>query len=85
VSHGRIYKSRFGQSSGVLKKELQSCLRTQRQFRQSRTNKAKALCSIIDAVSIADRPSEFEDCVPDHWEGDLSSGSASTHIGTLVV
>jgi IS30 family transposase len=46
----------------MLKKELQAHLRTQRLFRQSRTNdtKGKARGGIIDAVSIADRPPEVE-------------------------
>lgn len=87
VSHETIYKSLFVQSRGVLKEELQAHLRTQRVFRQSRTNNTKgnARGGIIDAISIADRPPEIEDrAVPGHWEGDLISGSANTHIATLV-
>jgi IS30 family transposase len=77
VSHEAIYKSLFAQSRGLLKKELQAHLRTQRLFRQSRTNNTKcnARVGIIDAVSIADRPPEVEDrAVPGHREGDLISG-----------
>jgi len=87
VSHETIYKSLFVQSRGVLKKELQAHLRTQRVFRQSRTNNTRgnARGQIIDAVSISDRPPEIEDrAVPGHWEGDLISGSGNTHIATLV-
>ena len=87
VSHETIYKSLFIQSRGVLKKELQAHLRTQRVFRQSRKNNTRgnARGGIIDAVSIADRPPEVEDrAVPGHWEGDLISGSGNTHIATLV-
>ncbi|MFK8020751.1 MAG: IS30 family transposase [Pseudomonadales bacterium] len=87
VSHETIYKSLFIQSRGVLKKELQVHLRTQRVFRQSRTNNTRgnARGGIIDAISIADRPPEIEDrAVPGHWEGDLISGSGNTHIATLV-
>ena len=87
VSHETIYKSLFVQTRGVLKKELQAHLRTQRVFRQSRANNTRgnARGGIIDAISIADRPSEIEDrAVPGHWEGDLISGSGNTHIATLV-
>ncbi|HIG44321.1 MAG: IS30 family transposase [bacterium] len=87
VSHETIYKSLFVQSRGVLKRELQAHLRTQRVFRQSRTNNTRgnARGGIIDAISIADRPPEIEDrAVPGHWEGDLISGSGNTHIATLV-
>jgi IS30 family transposase len=87
VSYETIYKSLFVQSRGVLKKELQAHLRTQRVFRQSRTNNTRgnARGGIIDAISIADRPPEIEDrAVPGHWEGDLISGSGNTHIATLV-
>jgi IS30 family transposase len=87
VSYETIYKSLYVQSRGVLKKELQAHLRTQRVFRQSRTNNTRgnARGGIIDAISTADRPPEVEDrAVPGHWEGDLISGSDNTHIATLV-
>jgi IS30 family transposase len=87
VSHETIYKSLFVQARGVLKKELQAHLRTQRVFRQSRTNNTRGNSrgQIIDAISIADRPPEIEDrAVPGHWEGDLIAGSGNTHIATLV-
>jgi IS30 family transposase len=87
VSHETIYRSIFIQSRGVLKKELQKHLRTQRVFRQSRHNNIGKLRrgQIIDGVSIANRPAEIEDrAVPGHWEGDLIAGSANTHIATLV-
>ena len=87
VSHETIYKSLFIQSRGVLKKELQQHLRTQRVFRQSKQNNTRGSLRghIVDGVSIADRPAEIEDrAVPGHWEGDLIAGSANTHIATLV-
>ncbi|MBW9267913.1 MAG: IS30 family transposase [Candidatus Thiodiazotropha sp. (ex. Lucinisca nassula)] len=87
VSHETIYRSIYIQARGVLKKELQKHLRTQRIFRQSRYNNLRGIPrgKIIDAVSISERPSEIEDrAIPGHWEGDLIAGSSNTHIATLV-
>lgn len=87
ISHEAIYRSLFIQARGVLKKELQQHLRTQRKYRQSRHQNLKGLPrgQIIDAVSISERPPEVEDrAVPGHWEGDLISGSNNSHIATLV-
>jgi IS30 family transposase len=87
VSHETIYKSVFVQARGVLKKELQKHLRTQRAFRQSRhsSNRGQRRGQIVDGISIADRPPEIEDrAVPGHWEGDLIAGFASSYIATLV-
>ena len=87
VSHETIYKSLFIQSRGVLKKELQKHLRTQRVFRQSRQFNTRGLSrgQIIDGLSIANRPVQIDDrSIPGHWEGDLIARSANTHIATLV-
>ena len=87
VSHETIYKSLFIQARGVLKKELQLYLRTQRAIRRSRQHsiKHKGLGKMTNAVSIRERPASVEDrAVPGHWEGDLISGSNNTHIATLV-
>ncbi|MEP7152264.1 MAG: hypothetical protein ABI856_11185 [Nitrospira sp.] len=43
VSHEIIYRSLFVQTRGVLKKELQKHLRTQRVFRQSRHSNIRGL------------------------------------------
>jgi IS30 family transposase len=87
VSHETIYRSLFVQTRGVLKKELQKHLRTQRVFRQSRHSNIRGLRrgQIIDGVSIAHRAPAVEDrAVPGHWEGDLIAGRGNTHIATLV-
>jgi IS30 family transposase len=87
VSHETIYKSIFVQTRGVLKKELQKHLRTQRAFRQSRHSSLRRTGrgQIVNGIPIADRPPEVEDrAVPGHWEGDLIAGFASSYIATLV-
>ena len=87
VSHETIYRSLFVQARGVLKKDLQAHLRSGRAIRRSRHASAKAdqRGSIVDAISIRERPASVEDrAVPGHWEGDLLCGSANSHIVTLV-
>jgi len=87
VSHETIYRSLFIQARGVLKKELQQCLRSQRAIRRSRhhTQKTADHGRITDTVSISQRPASVEDrAVPGHWEGDLLAGSRNSYIATLV-
>ena len=87
VSHETIYRSLFIQARGVLKKELQQCLRSQRAIRRSRhaSLKRDGLGQITDTVSIRQRPASVEDrAVPGHWEGDLLAGSRNSYIATLV-
>jgi len=86
ISHETIYKSLFVQARGVLKKQLMVHLRRRRQLRQARRGTTKqGLGSIVDAISIRERPAEAEDrAVPGHWEGDLLSGARNSHIATLV-
>lgn len=87
VSHETIYRSLFIQARGVLKKELQLYLRTQRAIRRAKqhSKKNEGLGKITNAVSISERPASVEDrAVPGHWEGDLISGSNNSHIATLV-
>jgi len=87
VSHETIYKSLFIQTRGVLKKELLAYLRTRRVMRRSRYSslKRQGLGTIVDAVSISERPASVEDrAVPGHWEGDLIAGSSNSYIATLV-
>ena len=86
ISHETIYKSLFVQARGVLKKQLMVHLRRRRQLRQAKGGTRKqGLGSIVDAISIRERPAEAEDrAVPGHWEGDLLSGARNSHIATLV-
>ncbi len=87
VSHETIYRSLFIQARGVLKKELQQYLRSQRSIRRSRyaSLKEKGLGGLPNAVSISARPASIEDrAVPGHWEGDLIEGSQGSCIATLV-
>ena len=87
VSHETIYRSLFVQARGVLKKELQQYLRSQRAIRRSKhaSLKRDGLGQITNAVSISERPSSVEDrAVPGHWEGDLIAGSNNSYIATLV-
>ena len=87
VSHETIYRSLYVQTRGVLKKELQECLRSPRAIRRSRhaTQKGLKLRKIKNAIPISERPLEVEDrAVPGHWEGDLIIGSNNSYIATLV-
>ncbi len=62
VSHETIYKSLFIQARGVLKKELQLYLRTQRVIRRSKKHSIKkiGLGKITNAISISERPASVE-------------------------
>jgi len=87
VSHETIYRSLYVQTRGVLKKELQECLRSPRAIRRSRhaTQKGLKLRKIKGAIPISERPPEVEDrAEPGHWEGDLIVGSNNSYIATLV-
>lgn len=87
VSHETIYKSLFIQSRGVLAKELQKHLRSQRPIRRSVHNTVTGQwrSQIADAVSIHQRPADVADrVVAGHWEGDLLCGRHWTQVATLV-
>jgi IS30 family transposase len=84
VSHETIYRSLFVQARNVLKKELLSHLRRGGFMRRPHTQPG-AQPTIVDGISIHQRPAEVEDrAVPGHWEGDLLMGGASSQIATLV-
>lgn len=87
VSHETIYRSLFVQARGVLKKELQQYLRSQRAIRRSKhaSLKKEGLGQIKNMATIRDRPASVEDrAIPGHWEGDLIAGTNNSYIATLV-
>ena len=85
VSHETIYKSLFVQARGELKKELAAFLRTGRDRRTPRREGTPNTSSIVDGISISQRPAEVADrAVPGHWEGDLLMGGVSSQMITLV-
>ena len=87
VSHETIYRSLFIQARGVLKKELQQYLKSQRSIRRSKKHslKKEGLGQIKNMALIRERPASVEDrAVPGHWEGDLIAGSNNSYIATLV-
>jgi IS30 family transposase len=87
VSHETIYLSLFVQAKGLLSKELTKELRSGRGVRRAGriSVRGQGRGQIVDALHISERPAEADDrAVPGHWEGDMVSGSANSHIGTLV-
>jgi IS30 family transposase len=85
VSHETIYRSLFVQARGVLKQELLGHLRQAGFMRRGRKARAVQPQSIVDGISIRERPPEAEDrAVPGHWEGDLLMGGHTSQIATLV-
>jgi len=85
VSHETIYRTLYVQARGALRKELQQYLRTHRTYRRPRVGGTNSTASIVDGISISERPASVEDrAVPGHWEGDLIFGTTSSYIATLV-
>lgn len=85
VSHETIYRSLFVQARGVLKRELLGHLRQAGVMRRGRKARTVSSHSIVDGVSIRERPAEVADrAVPGHWEGDLLMGDRYSQIATLV-
>ena len=85
VSHETIYRTLYVQARGALKKELLAHLRSGRSYRRPRARQAVTTQSIVNGVSISQRPPEANDrAVPGHWEGDLLFGGVNTYIATLV-
>jgi IS30 family transposase len=85
VSHETIYRSLFVQARGALKAELVLHLRRAGFMRRSHRCQRSSGRSIVDGLSIHERPAEVTDrAVPGHWEGDLLMGGNSSQIATLV-
>lgn len=85
VSHETIYRSLFVQARNVLKAELVNHLRRGGFMRRPQSASKKGHPSIVDGISIHERPAEAQDrAVPGHWEGDLLMGGSSSQIATLV-
>lgn len=85
VSHETIYRSLYIQARGALKAELKEHLRSGRMRRRPQRETKVGTASIIDGISISERPPEANDrAVPGHWEGDLLFGNVHTYIATLV-
>jgi IS30 family transposase len=85
VSHETIYRSLFVQARNALKKELCKHLRTGRSRRRPHRESTNDTASIVNGVSISERPAEVDDrAVPGHWEGDLLFGTVNSYIATLV-
>ena len=85
VSHETIYRSRYVQTRGALRKELSACLRTGRTRRQPQ-GRTDLRGQLPDKRMLSARPPEVEDrAVPGHWEGDLILGKqGKSAVGTLV-
>ena len=85
VSHETIYRSLFVQARNVFKAELVKHLRRGGFMRKPKSVAAAAQPTLVDGLSIHERPAEVEDrAVPGHWEGDLLMGGNSSQIVTLV-
>ncbi len=86
VSHETIYQFIYVQTKSELKKELTANLRQRKPRRKSRKLETEKLGTILDMISISQRPVEVENrIIPGHWEGDLIVGKDhKSTIGTLV-
>jgi IS30 family transposase len=88
VSHETIYRSLYVRSRKLLDSALMQNLRLSRRMRQSRKHSTKGdrgTINIVDGVSIHKRSEAANNrTVAGHWEGDLISGSANSHLATLV-
>lgn len=88
ISHETIYKSLYVRSKGIIHHSFTQHLHRSHPMRHSRSHRRsgdRSFTSIVNGISIRDRPNDIEDRKSlGHWEGDLVSGSKNTHIATLV-
>lgn len=86
VSHEIIYKTLFIPSRCIFSSEAITRFRSKRKIRHGKRSTKRGLYKgIIYAKTIHERPIEIEDrSTLGNWEGDLISGSGSSHIATLV-
>lgn len=89
VSPETIYTYLYVLPRGELKAQLTKQLRRGRERRKSRNHRKSAKGSILEMLSIEERPKEVADrIIPGHWEGDLIIGAPAsgvqTALGTLV-
>jgi IS30 family transposase len=87
VSHESIYRALYLARRSGLQVEAIHKLRSRRKMRRSRraTTSGQTRGQIVGARPLCERPAEVESrLVPGHWEGDLISGKANTHVVTVV-
>ena len=88
ISHETIYKTLYVRSRKTLDHHLASHLRRSHRMRQSKLHSRagdRGTINIVRGLSIHDRPNSVGSRNSiGHWEGDLVSGSANSHIATLV-
>ena len=88
VSHETIYKTLYVRSRKILDHSLTARLRRSHKMRQGKQHSRsghRGTIKIVKGVSIHERPNGIEARKSiGHWEGDLVTGAANTHIATLV-
>ena len=86
VSHETIYRAIYVIPRGELRKDLIGFLRQAHKTRGARGRGANRRGSLVDMVSIHERPHDVvERLIPGDWEGDFVKGAGNASaIGTLV-
>jgi len=87
ISHESIYRGLYVRNRTGIDIATTRRLRRRKTMRHSRnsTTRGQRRGCIVDAVPLSERPSEVESRTTiGHWEGDLVTGAANTHVGTLV-